>query len=90
METSGLLRVYFKGNRNNRAYAVQYAESADGPWIDWPLASATLIKSTGLTPGKTYWFRVKAIGVQACRAIAGSRVATGGVGRLEVGSRPHQ
>ncbi len=63
-EMSGLLRVYFKGNRNNRNYAVQYAESADGPWIDWPLASATRIKVTGLTPGTTYWFRVKAIGVK--------------------------
>ncbi len=63
-KTSGTARVLFKGNRNNRNYQVQYAESADGPWIDATLASATRVDVAGLTPGKTYWFRVKAIGVQ--------------------------
>lgn len=63
METSGLLRVFFKGSRNNRTYLVQYAESVDGPWTDCPLDSRTRINVIGLTPGKTYYFRVKAIGV---------------------------
>jgi hypothetical protein len=67
--TTGRLRVLFKGKRNNRNYAVQYAESADGPWIDLPLASATRVDVNGLTPGKTYWFRVQAIGVKGMSSI---------------------
>ena len=63
-DTTGRLRVLFKGKRSNRNYALQYSESADGPWIDLPLSSSTRVDVNGLTPGKTYWFRVQAIGVK--------------------------
>src|SRR4051794_35688255 len=55
-EMSGEVLLRCKGGRNVRNFSIQYAESADGPWIDLPLttkARGTVV--SGLTPGKMYW-----------------------------------
>jgi hypothetical protein len=59
-KNSGEMVLRCKGNRNNRNYSTQYAEQPDGPWIDVPLSTGTRITITALTPGKMYWFRVRA------------------------------
>ncbi len=60
---SGELIVRCKGGRNIRNFSIQYALSPDGPWTDCPFttkARGTIV--AGLTPGKVYWFRIRANG----------------------------
>jgi hypothetical protein len=62
-KVSGEAVLRCKGGRNVRNFSSQYAESADGPWIDRPLttkARGTVVP--GLTPGKVYWYRMRANG----------------------------
>ena len=60
---SGELILRCKGGRNVRNFSIQYAESATGPWIDCPLTTKARGTSvSGLTPGKVYWFRMRANG----------------------------
>jgi hypothetical protein len=62
-DKSGEALLRCKGGRNVRNFSIQYSESADGPWIDRPLttkARGTVVP--GLTPGKMYWFRMRANG----------------------------
>jgi hypothetical protein len=64
-DMTGEMLLRCKGGRNVRNFSIQYAESADGPWIDLPLttkARGTVV--SGLTPGKMYWFRMKANGAK--------------------------
>jgi hypothetical protein len=64
-DMSGEMLLPCKGGRNVRNFSIQYAESADGPWIDLPLttkARGTVV--AGLTPGKMYWFRMNANGAK--------------------------
>jgi hypothetical protein len=62
-KSSGELVLRCKGGRNVRNFAIQYALSVDGPWLDRPLATkarGTVVP--GLTPGTMYWFRMRANG----------------------------
>jgi hypothetical protein len=53
-----------KRDPNAANYSSQYAESADGPWIDMPLSTKANIAFPGLTPAKMYWFRLRANGAK--------------------------
>lgn len=61
---SGEIIVRVTGGRNVRNFSVQHAESPDGPWIDGPLSTKSNVTFSGLTPGKMYWFRLKANGAK--------------------------
>ncbi len=61
---SGEAVVACTGGRNIRNFSPQYAEAPEGPWIDRPLSTKSNVLFPGLTPGKTYWFRLKANGAK--------------------------
>jgi hypothetical protein len=59
---SGELLLRFRRVKNAVNYTVQIADSANGPWRDYDLSTATRVTITGLTPGQTYWVRACANG----------------------------
>lgn len=52
----------FRRVKNAVNYTVQIADSANGPWKEYDLPTATRVTITGLTPGQTYWARACANG----------------------------
>lgn len=59
---SGQLALRFDKVVNAANYSYQTATDDVGPWTDEKLSSNTRVLIDGLTPGKTYWARVRANG----------------------------
>ena len=59
---SGELMLKFRRVYNADNYTIQTAINAEGPWQDFTLSTASRVKITDLTPGKTYWVRACANG----------------------------
>ena len=60
---TGEILVSVKGVKNCKLYLFQYSEAEDGNWTSITATKRKLVVS-GLTPTKTYWFRVAAAGVR--------------------------
>jgi len=61
--TSGQLRLRFSRVHGVTAGpTVQIAEDAEGPYTDYVTSNKSRLDITSLTPGKTYWVRVRANG----------------------------